>query len=241
MKSFLFYFLVILLVGTFSSANAQSDFEKDPVAFGIEIAPIIPSNLFRITATEGSDDNFSMKRSPKSGFKAAALIRFGLKGRFAMQTGIGYIRRHFDIASEIDGEPLKNLRVRAVNYEIPVGASYYVPLAKTFLMSVTLGVAANFLPRDIVTSNEDILQGTVQKSWVTPSFFLNYGFEYRTEKYGFFHLGFSYNIFPLVMYDNEVVYDPSGVNPKSIITPIRGDYFSIMIRYFLPVDGLKNL
>lgn len=221
--------------------NAQEKRPKDPVAFGVEISPIIPSNLFRITATEMQDDNFQVTRTPNSGFKAAAMIRFGLSGKFAMQTGIGYIRRHFTLDAQIDDIKLEALKVRAINYEIPLGATYYVHLTPEFLMSITLGAAANFLPKDIISSNDDILQGTIQRSWVTPSFFLNYGFEYRTKDYGFFYLGFSYNIFILNMYDNEVVYDYNGPAQKTVVSPIRGDYFGILIRYFFPVDGWKNL
>lgn len=233
--------LFLFSVLAFQTLKAQEEKTKDPVAFGIEISPIIPSNLFRISSSTTTNENFSVKRTPNSGFKAAAMIRFGLKGKFAMQTGIGYISRNFTLDANIDGNGLQPLKVRAINYEIPVGAIYYVNLTDEFLMSITLGAAANFLPKDIITSNDDILQGTIAKSWVTPSFFLNYGFEYRTKSYGFFYLGFSYNIFALNMYDNEVVYDEGGANQINAISTIRGDYFGINIRYFFPVDGWKNL
>lgn len=239
-----FRLLLILFIFPFSAfhwASAQEKMPKDPVAFGVEISPIIPSNLFRITSSTSSTDNFTVKRTPNSGFKAAAIIRFGLSGKFALQTGIGYIQRRYTIDSKIDDRKLAPLRMRIVNYEIPLGATYYVHLTPEFLMSISLGVAANFLPKDIITSNEDVFQATIQHSWVTPSFFLNYGFEYRTKSYGFFYLGFSYNIFAVNMYDNEVAYEINQATQKSVISSIRGDYFGINIRYFFPVDGWKNL
>jgi hypothetical protein len=153
-----------------------------------------------------------------------------------MQMGISFIRRNFVVESSYQDIPNNNLKIRVVNYEIPVNVTYYVPLTPRLLLCNTLGVAVNFLPTALLSFDENLALGTARNAWAVPSFPVHIGLEYRTDKAGYFYGGLAYHLFAFPMYRTEVVYAYNRPEQTIVETKIRGDYFSIMLRYFFPVN-----
>src|SRR5690606_30006464 len=141
------------------SAQDNRPRQRMPVAFGVQVSPIVPSSLFRIRAQSFTDNNgFDVSVAPRAGYSANALIQFGISKKFTLHTGLGLIRRNFLIDATVDSMNLKDLRMRIINYEIPIAATYYVNLGKNFLMCNSIGTAMNFPVSNLTSFNEDVFQ-----------------------------------------------------------------------------------
>jgi hypothetical protein len=67
----------------------------------------------------------------------------------------------------------------------------------------------------------------------------NVGFEFRTEKNGFFYLGGVARVPFKPLFDLYVQYDYTGTDYQSILHgPVDGSFLSIELKYFFP--NIKN-
>lgn len=222
--------------------------EERKVAFGLQVEPIIPSALFRITTDEVRVGDVLFAAKPLPGFTYGAYLSINLNSRFSIETGINHLSRDYRI-SVADQDFNTSIQFRVVNFEMPLALTYYVRLGRQLYMGHTAGLSMQFLPSHLksLTFEKDAAgdriysfeQISTRRYWMMPAFKGNIGLEFRTEDHGYFFIGPSYRLFT-VLYRTQLYYF-HGSNKVDIqnveIKPI-GDYFGITIRYVFPPSDL---
>jgi len=237
-------YLLILIVILFSSVivNGQSK----TVNFGFQIEPIIPNKLFRIEEQIYNESGVVFSITPNPGVSYGGVVQFGLDDRFALETGMNYLRRSFTIDVDDNGFK-KDLTFVADNFEVPLTIIYYVRLGEKLFMGHSVGVSFQLLPSSLYSRNAgDIVMGnpeyeleqiSVRKYWVVTAFKGSFGFEYRTEKKGYFFIGPVYHLFnPL--YNSRVNYSRNTTSVKGMKINAIGDYFGLVFRYSFPPSSI---
>lgn len=212
------------------------------VAFGLQVEPIIPSALFRITDYELIMDNVTFLVEPFPGISYGANVSFGLTPRFWIETGINFISRSFRV-SVTESDFSKSLKFATVNYEIPLTATYYVRLAERIFMGHSLGISMQMLPshlRTIIDEKDatgatiwELEQYSERRYWAMPAFKGSIGWEFRTANNGFFYIGPVYRLFTR-LYTTRLFYHRGDINLEQLDVKAIGDYFGINMRYTFP-------
>jgi hypothetical protein len=238
-------FIFILILGSAGITMAQ----ERQVAFGLQIEPIIPSALFRITTDEVRAGDVLFATDPLPGFAYGAMLSFSFNNRFSIESGINYLSRDYKV-SVYDGDFSSSLDFRVVNYEMPLNATYYVRLGPQLYMGHTAGLSLQFLPSNLRAARDErdadgnkifsLEQVSRRKFWMMPAFKGGIGLEYRTENNGYFFIGPTYRLFT-VLYRTQLFYFRDQTDIQNVdIKPI-GDYFGITLRYvFAPTDLIRR-
>jgi len=234
MHSKILVFILLLFCVPF--VCAQEKYHKEKSSFGIQIKPIIPSGLFRVEEERIIKDNILYSITPKTGYSAGAMIRFGLSARFTLQTDINYIRRNFTFVVN-DNNTISEINLRVVSYEIPVLPTFFVRLSEEVYMGLSSGLSFQFLPTNLYSESpsKHLNQLSLKKTWMSTSFVAQVSFEWRTDDKGYFNIGPTFNMYFNPMYQTRIQYKPQQ-KTNEVITDIGGDYFGIVLRYTFDPD-----
>lgn len=217
---------------------------KYPSYFGFQFRPIIPSSFLGEQVFTTSLNNFSTTFSQKYGYSFGATIRVGMTKLIAFETGINYNQRHFGIdASIADSGFYEKTTLGFVNYDIPLNALVYIQLSDKIYANAAMGGMLSFSPTNVAKHyfvggvNNFYHSGQLKRK---ANFNLNasIGFEYRTEKKGFFYFGGSAVIPVSPLFYLYSQYRSSVNVLLSTINPVSGSYMTVDLKYFFP--NIKN-
>ncbi|MFK7807193.1 MAG: porin family protein [Saprospiraceae bacterium] len=226
-------FLNLLVLFSFSQKNITT--------FGIQIKPIVPSELFGTGPITLIEEDVEFTLTPTLGTNFGMLIRKGLNDNWSIETGIALVRRNYRLeAFDTNNDIQVESKYRFVSYEIPVQALYYIRLGESFYMNAAAGISLDFYPSNIYsntfgdrdTLGYQIEQSTNRVHWAQFSLISNLGFEYRTKDKGYFYLGASFH--------QQFVRDMAYVGmtytlergKTSTNTSIQSNYLTLDLRYF---------
>lgn len=227
-KVSLLAFSCMICFFSFSRVAAQ---KIDHTTLGISFRPIIPSALFDNTVLQSVTDKATYTMQPRLGFSAGAVLRIGLYKQFSLETGINYVERIYQSSIKSDSANYSN-KIHFVNYEVPVLCNIYVRTAKQTYLTTAFGFSFDFFPNDLSVVQDNYVQRAVRQSWVLPGLIAQVGYEYRTEKNGFFYVGGSYHrMLENIAYTGFLT--PDGIVTSGTI-PINGHYFALEFKYFFP-------
>lgn len=230
------------------SLLGQSKRTKVPSYFGIQIRPVFPTRFIgepTLNLRTPATDQVQIESifTQKLGYSFGATVRAGVTKLIAIETGINFTRRNFDLDYSIpDSNLTASTSLGFISYDIPVNALFYIKLADKWYMNTALGVAVNFAPTDIGKSikpsgdHEFRANGLVRNKF---GFDLNasVGFEFRTKKSGFFYLGGSGRVPFSPVFDLFIQYKNQGYKGY-LIGEVDGSFLSIELKYFFPT--IKN-
>ncbi|NLF43644.1 MAG: PorT family protein [Bacteroidales bacterium] len=237
---------LILIVILLSSVivNGQSKTAN----FGFQIEPIIPNKLFRIEEQIYNESGVNISITPNPGVSYGGVVQFGLNKHFALETGMNYLRRSFTIGVDDNGFK-KDLTFVADNFEVPLSIIYYIRLGEKLYMGHSVGISFQLLPSSLYSRDTgdpamgepeyDLEQVSVRRYWVVPAFKGSFGFEYRTEKKGYFFVGPVYHLFTPLYY-SRVNYSSNTTDVLGMKIDAIGDYFGLVFRYSFPPSILKK-
>lgn len=212
----------LLFLLTLSLAGFSQD-EKFPqtLTAGIEFRPIFPAAFLNTGDQAVRNDSYSINIAPKFGFSAGMTVRYGFHKRFALETGINFVQRNYDLNISRDsvapigisqGSSAFNSQTdfTIIGYEHPIKLLFFVQVAEKIYLNAAAGLQLTFFPSDIFTTNEEATEnGQVFKHYSARLGFdgktgndgfihgggiLNLGMEYRTKKAGYFYLGGTYHV-----------------------------------------------
>lgn len=219
--------LLILFIKPYN-ADAQSK----PL-FGIMVKPIIQTALFSTDMDRVLENGAAYQVAPEGGYNAGMIVRHRIYKGISLETGISYVKRGFNIALQ-DSAISTSVNFKLINYEIPVLGLIYIQLSEQLFINNAFGLSLHFFPNDIYTETDNIRHYTERNEWVLPALTANVGFEFRTKKSGFFYLGGSYNRMLTTLATSQIEY-PGNKNVKVVNIPLAGHYFSVDMKYFLPL------
>jgi len=244
MRSFLIIIVAIISV----HATAQVKRTKVPSYFGFQVRPVFPTRFIGNPelnlATPTTDTiSFATTFKQKIGYSFGGTVRAGITKLIAIETGINFTQRNFDIEMSLpDSNIYASNDLSFIVYDIPVNALFYIRLAEKWYMNASLGASLTFKPTDVAvvtstgTPNSFIHAGFISSK---ASFNLNanVGFEFRTEKSGFFYLGGSGTVPFSPLFDLGVLYKYEGIE-RNLTGKVDGSFLSIDFKYFFP--NIKN-
>jgi len=231
-------FLLILLLIEFCSFSQKN---RLPTYFGVQVRPILSTRAGGEELNSLNINNFDISLEQRPSYSFGAVVRTGITKLIAFETGINFIQRNYSINQSLnDTNVSANHNWSYINYEIPLNALVYIQLNQKYYMNSSLGGAIRFSPTDIM---KQVQTGGVHsfesyglyRNKIAFSINGNVGFEYRTEKKGFYYLGASISIPLSPIFDYYGVHAIQGnVETQSIHGEMQGRYISVDFRYFFP-------
>ncbi len=214
---------LLFLANSFLGFSQDEKFPQSLTA-GVEFRPIFPASFLNTGKQKVQNDSYRITVSPTFGFSAGMTVRYGFHKRFALETGINFVQRNYDLNVNRDsvapigispGSPAfnSNTDFTIIGYEHPIKVLFFVQLSKRLFMNAAAGFQFTFFPSDIYTTNEESndngqvfqhyserigidgkIQGLNNDGFIHAGGMLNLGMEYRTKKSGYFYLGGTYHV-----------------------------------------------
>lgn len=228
MKNVITFWLALITISSFS---------QDQITyFGIQVKPIIPSNLFRAGDTEIVQDNSIFRVEQNVGYTFGGIIRHDFKNWLSIESGISYVKRNYT-AYVIDGinNQTSTASLGIIGYEIPIMGLIYVKLADQIFMDAGFGLAFDIFPSDVYnTDNNNFEFYGFRKTGLNTGLITNVGWEYRTVKKGSIYIGGSFQRPFIPIYQADLALSNGTASSRSASLNLSGNYLTIDFRYFFP-------
>ncbi len=224
----LFFIIVCLPLLSLSQENVTT--------FGIQLKPILPIKTFVDGPIEFNDLPYSGSLTSSTGYAFGMVIRRGFTKTLSIESGINYVRRNYRLSmAKIDSTSLMDeTEFGFVSYNMPIQGLVYIKLADQLFMNASTGVQVDFYVSGTYTLGRDIemTQTTWPHSRIGASYIANLGFEYRTERKGYFYFGASYSKpFGLMAVTRTTWRNDSAADYNQFIY-LGGQYLTIDLKYF---------
>jgi hypothetical protein len=234
--------IIIVIFILMSSIGAMA--QSGETIFGLQYKPIVPNKFIgELNRTYDDLPDFHSTSTQKFGNSFGMIFRHYFLDNVALETGINFTKRKFDLHFEVENDFLMasaDTSVSFINYQIPISALVFVKLSDELFMNASVGANLDFYPSTIGTSavidiDNKFIQRGFRTEWVQLGANANFGFEYRTRKKGAFYLGATYNqpFNNIMRFDMKWTHSGETTVVKEYI---KGSYLTIDFRYYLQVD-----
>lgn len=235
-----FYILILCCALT---GYAQEKTDKLPTYFGIQMRTVFPTKFIGDPTTSLSGDGFEASITQRLGFSFGGTVRANLTKLIAIETGINFTQRYFDLTMAVpDSNSYATNRMGFIEYDVPINALFYIQLSDKFFMNASLGLAITYKPTDVRVQNRPggkhyyTMYG-IRDNSLGLDLNANIGFEFRTEKSGFFYLGGSARVPFAPLFEFAAFYDYDA-NSTLLSGPVDGSFLTLDFKYFFPL--IKN-
>ena len=237
--NFLKFTLLIALSFWFNIVMCQS--KNSDKQFGINTGAIIPINYFGAGPLELESNNSQITLSSKIGYHFGMIIKTNYNKKFSIESGINFLRRNFDLSGSSNETSLKdNADFGYISYSFPTKAIVYIQLSDKSFLNTSVGASLDFYASDVESKGEKYFIDHIsyKDKWINGAILADLGVEWRGG-YGAFFLGAGVNIpiTTIAVTNLKFHYDESDYNNKiDTYNPVflRGNFFDIKIKYFLP-------
>lgn len=239
--------LLLTLLLSFTSVQAQSTKKNPPSYFGLQIKPIIPGNFLSKSQIKVNDTAFVGTFTQQYGYSFGAIVRVGLTKLISIETGINQVKRNYKIDFELsDSSVTASTTMGILSYDIPLTAMIYIQLSERIFTNASLGTSVVFYPSNVaaIVLAEDkhlfISEGRRNRHF---DFEVNgnLGFELRTEKKGFFYIGASTKVPFRPIFTVAAAYEYKNSVKKIGVGQVNGAYLSLDLRYYFPNTNAKGM
>ncbi len=213
--------------------------QRNVTTVGFQFKPIFPLNFIGTGETVNVDQGVTFTLGLKSGFAGGMVIRRGFTDLISLETGINYVKRKYSLII-LDEEYERKTDFRIIGYEIPVSLLVYIQLSEVIYMNVSLGSSLDMFASAVQTFDTNFNQVSFRNHVFQPAVLANIGWEWRTEKSGYFYVGASYHRPFNFIYLSRAEYSkpnklPTDPNAFSE-TELLGNYLTLDFRYFFHED-----
>ncbi|MEX1191490.1 MAG: outer membrane beta-barrel protein [Brumimicrobium sp.] len=232
--------IIILLIVFYTVVETPclSQWEKKSQNyFGFQFKPLIPFGFVGDRPFDLTEGNFETTISPTFGYSYGGVVRIGLSELLAIETGLNYTKRNFRADYSLpDSNIVDTDEIGFINFELPINFLVYIKLGNKTFMNTSMGASANFNPSNVRSTSTPegahlfVFEGR-RNAFFTYDVNANVGFEYRTEKDGFFYLGISGKL-PLVPVFQIATEYRNDTHSQVAFGQVEGATFSIDIKYF---------
>lgn len=236
----------MLLMGM--SAQAQPN-EFSFMTVGLKFRPLIPSSLLRtanqtLTGNEVDENEFlRMSVDQKLGYSFGLTVRKNFSKRFAIETGVNFLRRGYNVSvTDLDSSLTEEVDFGISAYEVPLTALVYIRLGEQLYMNTALGFSLDIGARSVANNTRSFDQFTAIRKF-NGGVVANIGLEWRTKKSGSIYLGANYHLPTGPIADTKVnYYRTAGYSDASLTTSLNGSYLTLDLRYYFheSIDGKKR-
>ena len=242
-----FFLISVFLFVSQIVAFSQSENPKVKAYFGLQYKPLIAGDFIGSSRLLLKNDTLQGEFTQQLGSSFGGVIRVQFKKNIALETGINQVQRYYNIQfTQLDSSITTNKSLKIVAFDIPVNALFFVKLYDKVYMNTSLGPSLVFNPSNVATTNIYNKYNVFRAEGRMRSVFAvemnaNLGFEYRTEKSGFFYLGASARVPFKPIFDVAVSHENTVTHQKMVLYGnMTGTYISFDIRYFFPYNKYKT-
>jgi len=235
MKKLLVICICLMVIPSFAQVKKVAP----PSYFGIHARTIFPTQFIGTNTLELQQDGFFSTVRQRTGYSFGATVRAGLTELIAIETGINFTQRYYDINFSVPDSNVSGTGdFGFIEYDIPVNALFYIKLSEKWYANASMGFAINFKPTNVQTSEQPFgfhrftYTGLLRRKFGVDAM-ANFGFEYRTEKKGFFYLGGSARVPFSPLFDLIATYQWQGIS-NTVFGEMDGSFLSIDLKYFFP-------
>lgn len=231
--------ILLLLISFYGvSQTSKRKKEKVPSYFGFQYRAIFPTRFIGNSELYLEKDGFESTIRQRFGYSFGGTVRVGVTKLIAIETGINLTQRNFDIDIALpDSNIYSKASLGFIEYDIPINGLIYIQLSEKWYSNASLGVAVTFKPTDVQTNyfeNDNWFYYTgVAQHKINFDLNANFGFEFRTEKSGFFYLGGSGRVPFSPLFGMIAKHQYQGLSTL-VIDDVDGSYLSIDLKYFFP-------
>jgi len=230
-RGFLATLGMTIIIYLLSAANSFA--QQNSMTVGFQVKPIFRGAFFNARDIEKTQDSVNFTVATRLGYSAGMVVRKGITKNLSFETGINYVKRVYNLSitdSSFTGES----KSRIIGYEIPLLALIYIRIGEKIYMNNAAGLSIDMFPSDIFTSASYFIHSSRRTSFINPALLANLGWEYRTNKSGFFYIGASYHRpFSKIML-TKIRYIDDNNKTTEVETKLAGSYLTIDFRYFFP-------
>ncbi|MBK9413730.1 MAG: hypothetical protein IPN61_10020 [Bacteroidetes bacterium] len=226
------FFCCLILCG--STLFAQ----KSLTTVGIQYKPIFPIDFLGTGPLTNDFSGVQFKNQLTSGFSFGLIIRHQFTNVIAVEGGINYVKRKFDLGFT-DGDFQGNSEFRIIGYEIPLTAMFFTRVSENIYASGSLGPSCDMFASSILTYDEYFTHVASRKQVFNPAINGNVGFEYRTKNSGTVYLGASYHRPFSYIYVDKARYTYRGKDVGAV-NFIVGSYLTVDLRYYFQEEKKKK-
>jgi hypothetical protein len=215
------WLFLIIALGLWLNSWAQDDKFPQTITAGVEFRPIFPAAFLNTGEQSVANNSYSIVVAPTFGFSAGMTVRYGFHKRFALETGINFVQRNYNLSIRRDSVGPSGINpvsprfdsktdFTIVGYEHPIKLLFFVQVAERIFLNSAAGLQLTFFPSDIFTTNEESNDNGQafrhysarlgfdgkpgNDGFIHGGGILNLGMEYRTKKAGSFYLGGTYHV-----------------------------------------------
>lgn len=237
----LLFFINPLFICILLSHSLILNAQEKVTTFGIQFKPIIPISFVDGGTLNKSISNVNFELKPKFGLAFGMVIRKGFTKNISLETGINLLRRNFDLTiNDVDSSFSSNSNFRVINYEIPISLLVYVKIGQKMFMNASGGISFDMYPTPLFVGEDNEFSNAInRKNWIQTSLIANVGWEYRTEKDGYFYFGASFHRPFSALLNSFVTYQAFDRNDE-VKFELSGNYLSLDFRYFFHEDKTKK-
>ncbi|MGY6560631.1 MAG: hypothetical protein ACXITV_00850 [Luteibaculaceae bacterium] len=225
--------IVTLVVTTFNITALSA--QKDVTTFGFMFKPMLPIDFFTGGTNETFVEAFTTETRLTGGYVGGMLIRRGFTNTLSLETGIHFNRRTFslDFQDNINPDISGEAGFRMIGYEIPINLLVNIRLGSQLWMITSAGLGLDFFPTDIETGIINRFNHfTQRRHWAQLALNVNYGFELRTEKDGYFYIGAGFHQTTSDFTITDYRYTAPNNQTYFSRTQLAGNYFTLDFRYY---------
>lgn len=236
MLNFLKKYSILFFILTGINLSAQ----QDVITVGIQYKPIFQGQIFNTGEQISESGAITTVLSPKIGSSFGMVIRRGFTKMISAEIGINYINRNFDFSID---DQLNQVKVeesfKLIGYEIPLSMLIYIRLGDKLFMNASGGISFDMFPSDLATNDRYFHHVSYRYRWIRNSVIANLGWEWRTDKSGYFYLGGSFHRPFKPIIETQLTYiDDNNYRTQSVFD-VLGNYLTIDFRYFFHEDEQK--
>ena len=147
--------LLILLAVISFGVSTQLKKERVPSYFGIQVRPLFPTRFIGNSTLSMEQEDpeliyITTTLRQKVGYSFGGTVRVGLSKLIALETGLNFTQRNFDLNMSVPDSSIEITRdLSFISYDLPINALFYIPLAEKWYMNASLGIDVNFSPTEI--------------------------------------------------------------------------------------------
>src|SRR5688500_9223651 len=227
---------LVIIISVLGFLNSYAQLNTRTVGF--QFKPIFNSKFLETGEVKEDTLGVSFSHLPKFGFCGGMVIRMGLTKRISLETGINYVRRDYEF-SLTDSGFLEKKKFKTISYEIPIMGMVFIRLGEKLYINTALGGSLDIFQSNYNIHSSYYNNNIFRDAWLSPALLANLGFEYRTEKSGYFYIGASYHRPFNKIFISEVEYN-GMVPPVFKKMQFSGNYLTLDLRYFFHEDPGKR-
>jgi hypothetical protein len=237
------FFIACIFIIPFLRSQVSKD-SKIPYYFGFQLKPLFPTKFIGESNSTFSNQGYEVNISQQVGISYGGVVRIALTDLIGIETGLNFFQRYFKLDMRlIDSNIVASDKFGFIQYDLPINALFYAKLNKKWFMNAAIGASICYKPSNVGTisntkgKHEFFNIGIVDiNDKVNLDLNGNLGFEFRTDKYGFFYLGGCARIptAPLFNLLSRYRYGTFEVNNYG---PVSGSFLAIELKYFIPNNG----